>query len=151
MSTRIYPLYQRGNPQLRVFLPNFWMRLVRPVDESNPGNVIKFHVSPEMSRLDAKSYLEKIYGLPVMDVHSFHPSQKIKVSRLKSDILYKKEGHEFKVIYAVLPKDFSFSFPKVTEPLDEKDVEDPRKPLENEQKKAKRLIHRRGVPSAFSL
>ena len=30
MSTRWYPIYQRGNPQLRVFLPNFWMKLVKP-------------------------------------------------------------------------------------------------------------------------
>jgi hypothetical protein len=30
MSTRWYPIYQRGNPQLRVFLPNFWMKMVEP-------------------------------------------------------------------------------------------------------------------------
>ena len=30
MSSRWYPIYQRGNPQLRVFLPNFWMKLVKP-------------------------------------------------------------------------------------------------------------------------
>lgn len=39
MSSRWYPLYQRGNPQLRVFLPNFWLKLVRPSHEQ-PKNVI---------------------------------------------------------------------------------------------------------------
>ena len=29
MSSRWYPIYQRGNPQLRVFLPNFWMKMVK--------------------------------------------------------------------------------------------------------------------------
>ena len=30
--TSSYPLYRRGNPQLRVYLPNFWMKLARRHD-----------------------------------------------------------------------------------------------------------------------
>lgn len=69
MSTRWYPIYQRGNPQLRVFLPNFWMKLVRPTEEQ-PANVVTFAVSTEMTKHDVKNYLEKIYKLPVVDVRT---------------------------------------------------------------------------------
>ncbi|XP_040571946.1 large ribosomal subunit protein uL23m [Lepeophtheirus salmonis] len=151
MSTRIYPLYQRGNPQLRIFLPNFWMRLIKARDESIPGNVVKFHVSPEMSRLDVKSYLEKIYKIPVMDVHTYHSNQKILTSRYDNNIMYKKEDHEFKIAYVMLPTDFSFSFPSLTEPIDKKDKEDPSKPILDAQKHVKVMNNRKGVPSFFSL
>lgn len=69
MSTRWYPLYQRGNPQLRVFLPNFWMKIIRPT-EPQPKNVVTFSVSMEMTKYDVKNYLEKIYNIPVMDVRT---------------------------------------------------------------------------------
>ena len=62
-----YPLYQKGNPQLRIFLPNFIMKLVRPV-EGQPPNCLKFHVSNGMSKHDVKNYLEKIYNVPVANV-----------------------------------------------------------------------------------
>lgn len=67
MSTRLYPLYQRGNPQLRVLLPNFWMKLIPPKHKL-PPNTVQFIVSPEMTRFDVKQYLEKIYKVPVVDV-----------------------------------------------------------------------------------
>lgn len=47
MSTRWYPLYQRGNPQLRVFLPNFWMKLVKS-EHKQPENIVTFEVSMGM-------------------------------------------------------------------------------------------------------
>jgi hypothetical protein len=40
MSTRWYPIYQRGNPQLRIFLPNFWMKLVQLEKISAPSNKV---------------------------------------------------------------------------------------------------------------
>ena len=58
-----YPLYRRGNPQLRIFLPNFWMKLLN--NEKNyiksPPNCVTFEVSPAMTSLDVRNYLEKIY------------------------------------------------------------------------------------------
>ena len=62
-----YPLYQRGNPQLRVYLPNFWMKLVKP-EFRLKKNVVHFHCSMEMTRHDIKNYLEKIYNVPVVKV-----------------------------------------------------------------------------------
>ena len=58
-----YPLYRRGNPQLRIYLPNFWMKLLNPEKQfvRAPPNRVTFEVSPEMTKLDVKNYLEKIY------------------------------------------------------------------------------------------
>lgn len=36
-----------GNPQLRVFLPNFWMKIIKP-DNKQPKNTVCFEVSMEM-------------------------------------------------------------------------------------------------------
>lgn len=69
MSTRWYPLYQRGTPQLRVFLPNFWLKLVRPTHEQ-PENVVQFACSMEMTKYDVKNYLERIYKVPVVEVRT---------------------------------------------------------------------------------
>jgi large subunit ribosomal protein L23 len=62
-----YPLYQRGNPQLRVFLPNFYMKIIKPTHEQ-PPHTVAFNVSMEMTRNDVKNYLEKIYKIPVVGV-----------------------------------------------------------------------------------
>lgn len=62
-----YPLYQHGNPQLRVFLPNFFMKLIKPKEPVAP-NVVTFQVSPEMTKYDIRSYLEKIYNVEVENV-----------------------------------------------------------------------------------
>jgi large subunit ribosomal protein L23 len=64
-----YPLYQRGNPQLRVFLPNFFMKMIKPPNEQ-PPNTVTFVVSTEMTRHDIKNYLEKIYKIPVINVRT---------------------------------------------------------------------------------
>ena len=68
MSSRWYPIYSKGNPQLRVFLPNFWMKMVENKNVKRPPNAITFQVSPAMTQLDVKNYLEKIYKVPVLDV-----------------------------------------------------------------------------------
>lgn len=69
MSTRVYPIFQKGNPQLRIFLPNFWMKLIRP-PHNQPENVVTFACSMEMTKLDVQNYLEKIYKVPVVDVRT---------------------------------------------------------------------------------
>ena len=69
MSSRWYPVSQRGNPQLRVFLPNFVLKLVRPAHEL-PPNIVQFACSMQMTKYDIKNYLEKIYNIPVVDVRT---------------------------------------------------------------------------------
>lgn len=69
MSTRWYPIYKRGNPQLRVFMTDFWMKMVRnDVKPTPPANVVTFHCSMEMTSHDIKNYLTKIYNIPVVNV-----------------------------------------------------------------------------------
>ncbi|XP_015193709.1 large ribosomal subunit protein uL23m isoform X2 [Lepisosteus oculatus] len=60
----IYPLYQIGNPQLRIFRTNFFMTLVRPGKEQ-PPDTVQFRIPMEMTKCDVKNYLEKIYSVPV--------------------------------------------------------------------------------------
>ncbi|XP_046715823.1 39S ribosomal protein L23, mitochondrial isoform X2 [Silurus meridionalis] len=64
-----YPLYQLGNPQLRIFRPTFSMTLVRP-GKPQPQDTVQFRVSMEMTKFDVKNYLEKIYNVPVAAVRT---------------------------------------------------------------------------------
>ncbi|XP_076459989.1 large ribosomal subunit protein uL23m-like [Babylonia areolata] len=64
-----YPVYWHGNPQLQVVMPHFWMKLVRPKRDI-PNNQVRFIVHPQMSVIDIKNYLEKIYNVPVLDVRT---------------------------------------------------------------------------------
>ena len=94
-----YPAYRRGNPQLRVFLPNFWMKLVKPEKESHPANKVQFIVSSQMTRLDVKNYLEKIYQVPVMDVRTLNHMGKTYEDRAAGDI---GKEDDYKIAYVTL-------------------------------------------------
>lgn len=114
MSTRWYPLYQKGNPQLRIFLPNFWMKLVKP-QHNQPKNVVEFHVSMEMTRMDIKNYLEKIY-----DVHPVYVNTRIALGKTYMPEKFVVKEDDIKIAYVVLPKDQSFKFPDIV-PKDSED------------------------------
>ncbi|KAI9523582.1 hypothetical protein NQZ68_026524 [Dissostichus eleginoides] len=60
----LYPLYQLGNPQLRIFRPNWFLTLVRPGKEQ-PPDTVQFRTPMEMTKYDIKNYLENIYNVPV--------------------------------------------------------------------------------------
>lgn len=80
MSTRWYPLFRPSGPQLRVFLPNFWLKLIRPTHEQ-PENIVQFACSMEMTKYDVKNYLEKVYNVPVVEVRT-----RIGMGRTKRDM-----------------------------------------------------------------
>ena len=63
-----YPAWQKGSPQLRIFLPDFWMKLVKP-PHPIPKYEVQFLISPQMTKYDVKQYLEKIYNVPVVHVN----------------------------------------------------------------------------------
>lgn len=66
-----YPIYNKTNPQLRIFLPNFWMKLIKHQQyKEQRDNVVVFHVPIAMTRIDVKNYLEKIYKVPVIKVNT---------------------------------------------------------------------------------
>ncbi|KAK9952581.1 hypothetical protein ABG768_018411 [Culter alburnus] len=70
MAKRIlYPLYQLGNPQLRIFRPTFNLTLVRPGKEQ-PPDTVQFRIPMEMTKFDVRNYLEKIYSVPVAAVRT---------------------------------------------------------------------------------
>lgn len=52
MSTRIYRLWQPGNPSIRVFLPDFWMKVVDPYPVRLPKHVVKFEVDKRFVAFD---------------------------------------------------------------------------------------------------
>lgn len=62
-----HPMYLKGNPQLRLFLPLFWMRMIK-LKENLPKDTITFEVHMQMTTYDVKNYLEKIYKVPVLSV-----------------------------------------------------------------------------------
>uniref|UniRef100_A0A673VX42 Large ribosomal subunit protein uL23m n=1 Tax=Salmo trutta TaxID=8032 RepID=A0A673VX42_SALTR len=66
MAQRVftYPLYQIGNPQLRIFRPPFSLTLVRPGKEQ-PQDTVQFRIPMEMTKCDVRNYLEKLYNVPV--------------------------------------------------------------------------------------
>ena len=66
-----YPAFKSGNSKLRVFLPDFWMKLVKP-DHNLLPNQVQFIVSSQMTKLDVKQYLEKIYNIPVVHVITYN-------------------------------------------------------------------------------
>lgn len=153
MSSRFYPIYQMGNPQLRVFLPNFWMKLVKP-EEPQPPNVVQFITPTGMTDYDIKNYLEKIYKVKVVRVVSDMEDGKIKEA-YKGGYLVKEE--DFRRAYVYLPRDQKFEFPifETDEIKSEKkkEREDLRKRVkDNNRKYATATAEGRyGVPNWFQL
>ena len=98
MSTRWYPIYRRGNPKLRVFLPNFWLKLIRPAEEQ-PENIVTFSCSMEMTKYDIQNYLEKIYKVPIIAIRTriaLGPTKRDKV------IGYVTKDDDSKIAYVTL-------------------------------------------------
>ncbi|KAK3927811.1 39S ribosomal protein L23, mitochondrial [Frankliniella fusca] len=145
MSTRWYPLYQRGNPQLRVFLPNFWMKVIKPKEEI-PPNMVHFHVSNEMTEYDVRNYLTKIYKLPVVAVRvEMKNGETVKTQQ--GDII--KED-DYKEAHVTMEKGFKFSFPEIdTRPgydIFKKSSEQTKKTMDDLEKKYR---YRPGLPTWF--
>ncbi|XP_067123547.1 large ribosomal subunit protein uL23m isoform X2 [Centruroides vittatus] len=98
MSTRLYPLFVKGNPQLRIFLPNFWMKLVKPLHPV-PPNEVHFMVPLQMTSHDIKSYLEKIYKIPVMKVTTKVWAGEIKKNEYFGHL---RQEEDYRMAYVVL-------------------------------------------------
>uniref|UniRef100_A0A0M3I4W4 Large ribosomal subunit protein uL23m n=2 Tax=Ascaris TaxID=6251 RepID=A0A0M3I4W4_ASCLU len=118
MSSRIYRLWQPSNPQLRIFLPDFWMKIIESPNYGRgrlPKNCVKFEVDKRMSRHDVREYLEKIYGLPVRDVRiqvvqgEITWQAPIDIKNRKA--LWKEEDK--KLAYVFLKKGVEFEFPNI--------------------------------------
>lgn len=169
MSTRLYPLYQKGNPQLRVFLPNFWMKLIRPT-HNQPENVVQFKCSMEMTKFDVQNYLEKIYKVPVIEVRTRvdmgktfkEPGRGYVIKRDDSKIAYvtlvrMTSGFTNKTAYLyslpLQPKDQKFVFPDLFEKASDSKEEHEKSLKEtkdNYKKFLERTKTRPGAPGWYS-
>lgn len=105
MSTRFYPRFVKGNPQLRIFLPD-WKFVMIKSDEKVSENVVTFKTDPRMTDWDIKNYLEKIYKVQVASVKS---------RILAGDLKRVKEGlakwEDYKIAYVTLPVGQRFKWP----------------------------------------
>jgi len=139
---------------LRVFLPNFWMKLIQPINKQ-PDNIVQFHCSMEMTKFDIKNYLQKVYNVNVLDVKTYIATGKTKREKLHNSII--KEDDR-KIAYVVLvssriffnfsqailklnnwfvffqPEDQSFVFPSLfketKDDLEEKNMDETKKSLQ---------------------
>jgi len=154
MSSRWYPRYVLGNPQLRVFLPDFWMVLQKP-KHPLPPNQIQLKVPVFMTKWDVKNYLENIYKMPVINVTTRVRCGDIK--RAKGKIYLIKE-EDYKTAFVHLPKDTTFQFPDLF-PKDRvnqlsKDLSDAEKEVEFGRLRERRKYYknmRDNVPDWFQL
>uniref|UniRef100_A0A914V1T4 Large ribosomal subunit protein uL23m n=1 Tax=Plectus sambesii TaxID=2011161 RepID=A0A914V1T4_9BILA len=117
MTTRLYRAWQPGNPQNRVFLPNFWIKLLNRASKGPkalPENVLYFEVHPQMTRHDVREYLTKIYELPVRDVNT-----RVKMGKIEWDsvdtktrrALWKEDDKKF--AYVTMCRGFKHDFPNL--------------------------------------
>ncbi|KAF7245582.1 39S ribosomal protein L23, mitochondrial [Varanus komodoensis] len=153
MARRIvYPLYQLGNPQLRVFRTDYFLTLVRP-GVSQPEDTVQFRIPMEMTRVELKEYLEKIYNVPVAAVRTRiqHGSNK---QRDHKNRHIKKP--DYKVAYVQLAGGQTFQFPdlfpeteKTIVPGSVEDIQ--RKFMEDEMQRQKDDPKQGGVPNWFGL
>lgn len=93
-----YPVYQKGGPQLRVFLPNFWIKMIRPT-ETHPPNVVQFSCSMQMTKYDIKNYLEKIYNIKCVDIRTRICMPKTRKDPIKGYII---KDEDMKYAYVTL-------------------------------------------------
>lgn len=112
MSTRFYPRFVKGNPQLRIFLPDWKMVMLKPTEDS-PDNIMTFKVDPRMTDWDVKNYLEKIYRVNVAAVKSVIRAGELK--RIRGGLGLTK-GDDYKIVNVTLPMGEKFEWPDLFPP-----------------------------------
>ncbi|XP_054828773.1 39S ribosomal protein L23, mitochondrial [Eublepharis macularius] len=148
----IYPLYQLGNPQIRVFRTNYFLTLVRP-GVPQMEDTVQFRIPMEMTRLELKDYLENIYNVPVATIrtriqYGSNRQRDHKNRRIKKP--------DYKVAYVQLGAGQTFQFPDLyperPETIEPGSLEDIQKKfMEDEMQRQKDDPKRSGVPSWFGL
>ncbi|XP_053576480.1 39S ribosomal protein L23, mitochondrial [Bombina bombina] len=148
----VYPLYQLGNPQLRVFRTNFTMTLVRP-GKVQPPDTVQFRIPLEMTKLDVQNYLQSIYNVTVSAVRT-----RIQYgnNRKRNHLNQKVKRPDFKVAYIQLGMGQTFEFPNLftekEDTLETGSFEDlQREFMENEKQRLRSQPLRGGVNDWFGL
>ncbi|XP_055489190.1 39S ribosomal protein L23, mitochondrial-like [Leucoraja erinacea] len=105
----IYPLYQYGNPQLRIFRTNFFMTLVRPGKEQQ-DDTGQFRIPIEMTKPDVKNYLQDIDSVPVAAVRT---RIQYCTNKKRNHTNQKVKWPDYKVAYVQLAEGQTFNFPNI--------------------------------------
>ncbi|KAM6393673.1 large ribosomal subunit protein uL23m isoform 1-T1 [Pluvialis apricaria] len=148
----VYPLFQLGGPQLRIFRPNFFMLAVRP-GVPQPEDTVQFRVSMEMTKVDIKNYLEKIYNVPVAAVRT---RIQYGANNKRNHKNHRVKKPDYKVAYVQLGRGQTFQFPNLF-PEKEQDTETrsfddfKNKYMEREKQRQEGDPRRGGVPDWFGL
>ncbi|XP_003214807.1 large ribosomal subunit protein uL23m [Anolis carolinensis] len=153
MARRIlYPIYQYGNPQLRVFRTDYFLTLVRP-GIPQPEDTVQFRIPMEMTRVELKDYLESIYSIPVAAIRTRiqHGSNKRRDHKNRP---IKKP--DYKVAYVQLAGGQTFQFPdlfpeteETIEPGSFEDIQ--KKFMEDEKQRQKDDPRQGGISRWFGL
>ncbi|XP_072045215.1 large ribosomal subunit protein uL23m-like [Amphiura filiformis] len=143
-----YPVTVRGGPQRRNFFPEFWMRLVKSAVD-NPPNIVTFHCPVQMTKFEIKSYLEKIYNVPVLKVNTEVVA--IPLFRTHKNQRFKPKD-DYKRAHITLPAGQTFEFPDLFPTTKKEEDDKTMQNLEKLQKKQDRIVKDRGgISPWFSL
>ncbi|KAM9301516.1 large ribosomal subunit protein uL23m [Gastrophryne carolinensis] len=140
----IYPIYQLGNPQLRVFRTNFFMTLVRP-GVVQPPDTVQFRIPMEMTKFDVRNYLQSIYNVPVAAVRT-----RIQYgnNRKRNHLNQRVRRPDYKVAYIQLGQGQTFQFPDLfpekSDTLEAGSFEEVQSEFMENEKQRQRIDPRRG-------
>ncbi|XP_028814506.1 large ribosomal subunit protein uL23m [Denticeps clupeoides] len=148
----IFPFYQLGNPQLRIFRPSWFLTLVRPGKEQ-PPDTVQFRIPMEMTKFDVRNYLQKIYNVPVAAVRT---RIQYGTNKKRNHLNQRVKRPDFKVAYVQLGQEQTFQFPDIFPEKEGKPVEDSaeglqQKFMEDERQRQKPDPRRGGVTEWFGL
>ncbi|KRY23578.1 putative 39S ribosomal protein L23, mitochondrial [Trichinella patagoniensis] len=164
MTTRLHRLLPEGVKKTRVFLPDTWMKVLKPEkNEHLPKYMVKFAVSPEMNADDVREYLKKIYQLPVREVRLEirqgkmirHFDEYKEPSRMAGEFgkVIDKQPDET-VAYVTMRKDFNFEFPElfpeITFEREMKQLKRLQQSVDKANELAETQWHRKGIPACNS-
>ncbi|XP_061825998.1 large ribosomal subunit protein uL23m [Nerophis lumbriciformis] len=152
VTRTLFHLYQLGNPQLRIFRPNWFLTLVRPGKEQ-PPDTVQFRIPMVMTKNDVKNYLEKIYNVPVGVVRTriqFGSNKK------RNHLNQRVKQPDYKVAYVQLAQGQTFAFPdifpeKANTPAEGSMEEIQEKFMEDEKQRQKPDPRRGGITEWFGL
>ncbi|KAJ7998086.1 hypothetical protein DPEC_G00218900 [Dallia pectoralis] len=148
----IYPLYQMGNPQFRIFRTPFFLTLVRPGKEQ-PPDVVQFRIPMVMTKFDVRNYMEKIYDVPVGAVRT---RIQYGSNKKRNHLNQKVKKPDYKVAYVQLAQNQTFKFPDIFPEKDVKSAEGSveemqEKFMEDEKQRQRTDPRRGGVTEWFGL
>ena len=106
------PLWNPGNPRHRIFMPLYWLKIVKP-EYNIPKDMVKFECHWQMTKNDVKQYLEKLYQVPVLDVR-IEIQKGSYMEHPKKPMLLSPPMEDRKFAFVQL-KEAEFSFPDIFE------------------------------------